>query len=257
MKNKFHNYILDNINSSIFQFKFLFFFQWFIITFWWRLWKYNDQIIKVPIYFESFLSNQYVHYSVYIIYSLSVFLVFLNKKFFIGISFGLVFFIISDFFTYHHDIYSMLILSLACFFCINKHFFYVGFISSMYIMSSISKMNSLFIDGELISLLFETEFKIALSKNFSILLSYLTIVFEFFAGLIIYLGRKNFFIIISFILFHFFMGIFLGRGVVFNLLFILLITEIFKDHISNKWYWLYAFLGSFIMSLKIILGKFF
>ena len=42
----------------------------------------------------------------------------------------------------------------------------------------------------------------------------------------------------------------------FNLLFILLITEIFKDHISNKWYWLYAFLGSFIMSLKIILGKF-
>ena len=33
MKNKFHNYIFDNINSSIFQFKFLFFFQWFIITF--------------------------------------------------------------------------------------------------------------------------------------------------------------------------------------------------------------------------------
>lgn len=256
MKNKLIFLLSKNINSSEKQLKFLFLFQWFLISFWWRLWKFNDEIIKIPLVFESFFSNQLTHYIIYIIYSVSVFLIFLNRKFFIGISIGLVFFIVSDFFTYHHDIYSMLILSIASQFYLNKRFFYIGFLSSMYILSSFSKMNNLFLDGKLLGMLLETEFGYIFNNIFLIFLSYLTVFFELLAGLFIFFKRKNYFIVISLILFHYFMGIFLGRGVVFNLLFVLLITEIYKDQISNKLYWLYYFISVLVIVYNIIVIKF-
>ena len=256
MKIKLNIFLSKYINSSDIQFKFLFLFQWFLITFWWRLWKFNDQIIKVPILFDSFFSNQLTHYFIYIIYTFSVLLIFINRKFFIGVSIGLIFFIISDFFTYHHDIYSMLILSLAYLFYLDKQFFYVGFISSMYLLASISKMNILFTDGNLVGLLFENEFGVTLNHIFLIFLSYLIIIFELMAGIFIFFNRKNYLIVTSFILFHFFTGIFLGRGVVFNLLFILLLTEIYKNQISNKFYWIYSIASILIIICNIFIIKF-
>ena len=126
----------------------------------------------------------------------------------------------------------------------------------MYILSSFSKMNNLFLDGKLLGMLLETEFGYIFNNIFLIFLSYLTVFFELLAGLFIFFKRKNYFIVMSLILFHYFMGIFLGRGVVFNLLFVLLITEIYKDQISNKLYWLYYFISASVIVYNIIVIKF-
>ena len=127
---------------------------------------------------------------------------------------------------FHHDMFTVAVLFILIYFEDKLRYNLINsFAASVMIMATFSKINSSFISGEIIGGLLPICHTGILN-----ILSILVIVFEGLLALYYFGLIKNKYFKIAFIFFHFFMGLILMRGLVFNALFVYLIERKSNDN---------------------------
>jgi hypothetical protein len=251
IKLKLYNYL-----KSEFYFSRIIILQLIIIFGWWRLWRISPEFIHIST-FDILNELPYFIYIVPYLFLLVTGFLFLTTKknlYLLLYSLALCFSMILDVSTYHHGEFTLVVVVLhhllnTKFQLNEKHL-----IAGLYLLCIIPKINYEFISGQITD-------NLLLNLNANLSLGYIggigTILFESCAVLLFLFPSNKYLskFIIPLILFHFFMGLALGRGVLFNFIFIVMIAKHFSKFklIDN----IYFISASLIMILKILYFKFF
>jgi len=251
IKLKFYSYFKNE-----FYFSRIIILQLIIIFGWWRLWRISPEFIHIST-FDILSELPYFIYMVpYLFLLITAFLFLKTQKniHLILYSLVLLFSMILDVSTYHHGEFTLIIIVLhhllnTKFKLNEKHL-----IAGLYLLCLIPKINYEFISGSITD-------NLLLNLNANLSLGYIggigTILFESCAVLLFLYPRNKYLskFIITLILFHFFMGLALNRGVLFNFIFIVMIAKHFSKYklVDN----IYFISASLIMILKILYFKFF
>ena len=131
---------------------------------------------------------------------------------------------------FHHDIFTVACLFLLMYFEDNFNFNIVNsFAASVMVMATIAKLNPSFLSGETIGEMIPIN-----DERILIIMAVCAVIFEFALALYYWGLITNKLCRLGFIFFHYFMGLILMRGLVFNALFVFLIERQRLDK-RSKW----------------------
>ena len=208
--------------------KLLIILQLTVVLIWWRMWKLPEGNFYTSWqYLSSRELNILLKITNVFLSVFGLFYVFYNRKFALPMYsiFITIIFLLNGLF-FHHDMFTVAVLFILIYVEEKSPYKLINsFAASVMIMATFSKINSSFISGEIIGTLLPLENPEVLK-----LLSISVLFFEGALALYYWGIINNKYFKFAFISFHFFMGLILMRGLVFNALFVYLIERKSNDN---------------------------